>query len=371
MRTASEVLRNLEYRLARLERKASDSLSPSAQGMMQALANHSRTSKMPSVGNLNHFQEVLTVLGYGVKTEDSTQVAQRQEVSDLINRLYQQLPSLYPNIDFNRLSLQNDQHTIPFRNRVDNASANSAVSHIIRTHEQDPNISVSRSKPKSIPFGKIAFVFDPSKVDVFEVSGSTYVQYDVSYLEGVKNLIVSSGSSKVKLTLSITDSLQSFDLSKLIAFVVKEGGVEKAKSYLGSSFVDTTEKPTLRADEGTCPGCFQVWSVNTGNKMIRKHGYKIIRNWTTSTGCLGTGFPPVEDSVEGLQGVKRLMEDTIKEKRSLKLRLELEAAREEVLTVKSEKLRKAGVIENHIHSLELEIKHYDARIGNWNPSTRG
>jgi hypothetical protein len=148
-KTASEILRNLDLRIARLE-KQSSTLSNDAKAMMNSLANHSRKTPMSKKGNFNVLQEVLEALGFSCEYKDVHKSAMNIP-SLLPNGLVEDLSSIYPTLQYFGLATG---HT-------DESEAKEFFAGLARKITQLPKVEgIPTKKPKSTPFGKVNLHMD-------------------------------------------------------------------------------------------------------------------------------------------------------------------------------------------------------------------
>ena len=299
-KSASEIITNLEMRVARLERQSSTStLSNESKSMMLALANHSRKTPMPKKGNFNIFQEVLEALGFNF------------EMKQALNR-YDDFISYTAREDFERVSKNLKR---PFNANFIDVPSTDYEEALPECEEMEKKIQKAISyidyvdrKPKKPIFGRVSLVRDGHMTVRGGVTKFTYESY-----VGVKKVIISKNGKKVTLTISPYKlDLENFDLTKITRFVVKEGATEDAKNFL--NYAPQAEEPELTLEEqnkGTCCFCGAIVAKRKDGKLF-KHGYRIF-GWTESAPCYGSFEFPIETSPEGLKSVKKKLKRDVLE----------------------------------------------------------
>ena len=368
-RTASEVLRRLENRVARLENRQSNrvitsSLSNDSKSVLIALSNHTRKTPIAKKGNFNILQEVLESLGFNYEFKEAQ--VQGWNVNGF-ETVEEDLERVNEGGGYTSIHVPISTHP------TEREAFQKYNGELKRIEKALPYIDFVNKKPKSTPFGRVSIILaketwqfpqgNPTKW--FFGFGDNYV--------GIRRVNISKNGKKVTLTISPYGlDFENYDLTKIINFAIKLGAVEDAKSLLisleGSPIEDEEPQLTLlEQGKGTCCFCNSIQRTRNDGKLF-KHGYR-IQGWRMSKECYGSFEYPIEVSSEGMKNVKKRLNDDIKyyKKMIKEFKTELRSTPRGAERLEIE--NKIGMKERSIKGSKDLITQLDQKIKSWKPQS--
>ena len=383
---ASELLRELEMRVASLEKEANrvitSSLSNDSKNMLIALSNHSRKTPIAKKGNFNILQEVLESLGFRYEFKEMPVFLGGENSSRFIDE--GEMTGKRFGVSFhgrNSVFFMKNEYLEDFD--TFSVKARGEFNKVIDHLKKLPYVEFVTKKPKKTEFGKVYYIFNENDArlrtyDIGDGNGPVNVRiegftdWDKNIYEGIKKVLIHKNGKKVIQPIDSLSNLEDFDLEKILKFAIKMGAVEDAKSLIisldGAPVEDEEPQLTLlEQGKGTCCFCGSIQSLRNDQKIF-KHGYR-IQGWRETSSCYGSFQFPIEISSEGMKNVKN------------KLNVDINYFKKSISNFKKElKKTPRGAeymkIDNEIRSLERSIKRtkdlitqLDGKIKSWKPQS--
>jgi hypothetical protein len=256
---------------------------------------------------------------------------------------------------------------------TDESEAKEFFAGLARKITQLPKVEgIPTKKPKSTPFGKVNLYMEDADPWI-ETSprGETRCSWAFTPYVGVKNVVISKGGKKVNIQVTVDSDLTDFDLSKAVAFAIKQGAQTDALAFGGNATgSQEPELSLLEQGKGSCCFCGAIHRLNRRGG-VHRHGYRAI-GWSWTADCYGTNHPPYEVSADGLKEVKKTLAFDLStlEKRldavstTLANMTDADSARDRLNA-----RREVDKIKGFVRGVNKQLEMCDQKIKTWRPQS--